>query len=187
MALADLQAKLRNPAAPQLDRVVAAIGIVEAGLNRFGPGGADDTNYGIEQALLDKWQAAAGLPTFDVAALTWPTAQAIYKEWFYDPCRGGELPFGPALLLTDMAVQHGQDRAVRVAQRAYDLREDGKVGLPGSAKRLTIDTLCTQPLWRLDAARAHHYTTLAKYPQFGSGWQNRRARITAIALLGKDL
>jgi lysozyme family protein len=109
------------------------------------PGGA--TKCGISQRLLDSLgvtRDSVGAP-HSVDAVTPTIAERIGRALFWEPVRASELyDESPALALAlyDCAFQSGPDRAVRIIQRALDVKADGAMG----PKTLAAASSCLSPL-----------------------------------------
>lgn len=126
------------------------------------PGGA--TNRGITQATYDAWRRAKKLPPRPVREITGEEVKAIYRERYWNPIRGDDLPPALALAAFDTAVNMGVAAA----------REGLKVANGD---------------WRLLIAwRIRRYTSLRKragpgqrtlWETFGAGWMNRLADLLA--------
>lgn len=160
----------------QVERVIDAILAVEGGYSNHpaDPGGA--TQYGITSAVYTYWQDFKHLAALQpIERITLAEAEQIYRELYYEPLGADRLPFPTALLLVDAAVQHGLGVATKLLQRAAGVKEDHYLG------PVTLKAALVSPLWKLNAVRAHHYSTLDKYPTFGVGWQNRLAQLVARA------
>ena len=67
-------------------------------------------------------------PKVDIAALTRPGAEELYREHYWDELRCGEMPAGVALAVFDYAVPCGPPRAARGLQRIVGASVDGRVG-----------------------------------------------------------
>ena len=129
------------------------------------PGG--ETKYGISKRAY---------PTLDIQALTREQAAAIYRRDYWDAVRGDALPEALAVAVFDAAVNLGVSRAIKMLQRALDVRDDGVFG-PKTLKAAQKAT-GTLTLGRLLTERVLYYTQLPTWSRFGAGWT---ARVIALA------
>lgn len=130
------------------------------------PGGL--TQFGISQRAY---------PNVDIRALTKLKAGEIYHADYWLPIRGDELPEAVAIVLFDMAVNMGRDRAVRLLQRALNIPQDGLLGprtiaacINGSRRAVALN---------LTAERVIAYTGMRGFDTYGRGWL-RRSITTAL-------
>lgn len=130
------------------------------------PGGL--TNFGISQRAY---------PDVDIRGLTKMKAAEIYHRDYWLPIRGDELPEPVAIVLFDMAVNMGVDRAVRLLQRSLRLPQDGLLG-PRTIAACLNGTRRTVAL-NLTAERVIAYTGMRGFDVFGRGWL-RRSITTAL-------
>lgn len=123
------------------------------------PGGL--TNFGISRRAY---------PDADIRGMTRKQAVEIYHRDYWLPVSGDSLPEPVALILFDMAVNMGRDRAVRVLQRACKVKEDGRLGPQ------TIAACVAQrdglPL-ALTRERILAYAETANFNIYRRGWVNR--------------
>jgi len=85
------------------------------------------TKYGITQSTLGRWLGQAASDE-EVKGLTLKTAGDIYLKWYWTTPRANQLPANLRLTYFDMCVNHGQGNAVRILQKAINLRARG--GIP---------------------------------------------------------
>jgi lysozyme family protein len=128
-----------------------------------GVGKCNGTKYGI---------SAASFPTLDIKNLTLDAAKAIYREKYWTPIRGDELPPGLSLLCLDAAVNCGPDTAIRWLQRACKVPVDGRLGPMTIAAASTVGTDAAFHLERVKAM-----TSLASWTTFSRGWAIRLATL----------
>ncbi len=139
-----------------------------------GRGLCHGTKYGI---------AASGHPTLNIAALTLPQAQAIYRSGYWQPIEGDALPPMLALLAFDAAVNNGVSHAVRWLQMAAGVPPDGDFGpatlaaLRAAAAR-DVDALMIE----FSAQRLMYMTALPTWREFGLGWARRLCGLPIKAL-----
>lgn len=123
------------------------------------------------------------LPVTDdtIRQLTKDQAAFIFKRAFWDKVKCGDLPLRPAVLLYDMAVNHGAKTAVKLCQRGVNavfgkgtLVEDGLMG-PKTRDALSKDTLALA-LAIIQKRRDYYQAIVANNPSrkvFLKGWLNR--------------
>lgn len=129
-----------------------------------GVGALKGTNWGI---------AASSYPSVNIRALTREQAIAIYRRDFWDAVRGDVLPPAVAYQALDVAINHGQDRARRMLQRAAGVVDDGRIGPITLAALRQADP--NDLVFRFLAERLEFYTSLSTWPTFGKGWTRRVA------------
>jgi lysozyme family protein len=141
------------------------------------PGGR--TNRGVTQRVYDDWRAASGLPKRDVWDMDPPETEAIYRQLYWHPIRGDDLPPGVDYAVFDFAVNSGVKRAARFLQNAAGVVADGVIGpqtlnaVRGIPPMLLIRAVCDA---RLDFLR--HLET---FDRFGRGWTARVKEVQAQA------
>ena len=144
------------------------------------PGGA--TNMGITRRTLAKWRGVAlrDLPKSEVRDLSRAEAAAIYKNAYWDPIRGDELPPGLAYALFDFAVNSGPARAVRFLQRIVGTVQDGLLG------GITLRAIARMPvpyiIRTLCDNRLAWMRRLPTWDAFGRGWSRRVNGVREAAL-----
>lgn len=130
------------------------------------PGGL--TNFGISQRAY---------PDLDIRRLTRQQAMEIYHRDYWLPIRCDELPAPVAIVLFDMAVNMGRDRAVRLLQRALNIPQDGLIGPRTVAA--CINGTRRGVATNLTTERVIAYTGMRGFDTFGRGWL-RRSITTAM-------
>lgn len=123
------------------------------------------------------------LPVCDatILQLTKDQAAFIFKKAFWDKVKCGDLPLRLAVILYDMAVNHGARTAVKLCQRGANaafgrgtLEEDGLMG-PKTREALSKDTLALA-LAIIQKRRDYYQAIVASRPSqkvFLKGWLNR--------------
>ena len=144
------------------------------------PGGT--TNYGISirfAGSIDLDIDGDGQTTnADIIALTPERAREVFKQYFWNENKCGEMPAGVGYALFDGAVNQGSI-AVKYLQRASGAYADGLVGLQtlgavrSADKAKLLDDYCTM--------RALHYAGLSTFKMFGRGWFKRLFRVHRLA------
>jgi len=140
------------------------------------PGGA--TNFGVTQATLSKARGRA-VTKAEVRALSRDEAAAIYRQLYWAPIGGDDLPSGVDVAVFDHAVNSGPAAALRTLRAA--------LGLPLAASLST--TLAASANTRADALvrelcrrRMSFLRGLRTFPAFGRGWTRRVDAVQAAAL-----
>jgi uncharacterized protein (TIGR02594 family) len=137
------------------------------------PGGP--TNMGVTLATLTRWRGRE-VTAEDVKALTRDEARQIYREYYWKPISGDQLPPPVALMTFNAAILNGVARAARFLQVALNrqglgIREDGEIGPE------TLGAVAKSDLKRLvrDYAteQLSYLHTRPGWPTFGTGWTNR--------------
>lgn len=128
------------------------------------PGGR--TIYGItERDHPDLW--TAGPPSLNVC-------KQRYREQYWEPIKGDQLPWPMSLFVFDAAVNQGAKPAVMMLQRALDTAQDGILG------RQTLALAAKATDWHLGrymAFRALRYQGTRNFDRFGEGWLTRIFRV----------
>lgn len=131
------------------------------------PGG--ETKYGISKR---------SYPNFDIQRLTIDKAKDIYLNDYWKVCKCDSLPWPLSAFVFDSAVNQGTDPAIRMLQRALDVKDDGIIG------KITLGVAQTSTLWhwaRYLTYRAQRYNQNLNANHFGEGWLIRLFRIAMEA------
>ena len=161
------------------DRALAAVLKSEGGYSndRGDPGGP--TNWGITIADARRyWKSDA--TAADVRKMPLSIAKIIYREHYWDPLRGDDLPAGVDYAVFDYGVNSGVDRAAKVLQGILGVARDGKIGPKtlAAAKAANaadlVNKICDQRVSFL-----HRLTT---WSFFGRGWTRRVHDVRLLAL-----
>lgn len=127
------------------------------------PGG--ETNYGITKR---------NYPKLDIKNLTKAEAVAIYKRDYWLSYLD-ELPYPVAAKVFDMIVNMGIRQAIKLAQRAAGVPDDGVLGA------ITAKALIDTPVEKICEQQEKFYNTLAttkpKLRVFLKGWLKRASWI----------
>ena len=88
-----------------------------------------ETKYGISKRAY---------PNEDIKNLTLERAQEIYKRDYWNRCKCDQLPDCLSIAVFDFAVNSGTNRAIKLLQKALDVKADGIIGNQtiGAANRL---------------------------------------------------
>ena len=136
--------------------------------NPIDPGGI--TNLGVTKAV---WEAWVGHPVDEkvMRSLTPEYVAPMYKQKYWTPCFGDDLPKGLDYAVFDFAVNAGPGRAVKTLQQAIGCVPDGSIG-PRTMG--IIHNTDVQKLVELFSnARIDFYKGLKTFPVFGNGWIKR--------------
>lgn len=133
------------------------------------PGGL--TKYGISQRAF---------PSLDIANLTQVQAADIYRQHYWRPVRGDDLPACVAMCVFDSAVNQGQGYAARTLQRAVGESADGVLG-PKTMAAISR-TSPTAIVERVMQLRAEMYLKSSGFVHYGRGWMRRVVSVTVAAM-----
>lgn len=139
------------------------------------PGGP--TNLGVTQATLTvarRRHPDLRLPE-RVGSLTRAQAREIYLRDYWRPSHCEDMPAPVALVVFDMAINHGTGAAIRILQRSLRVKDDGAFG-PKSRAALD-DAMLNGLLIEMAAQRQVFYAALPTFATFGLGWARRMQRI----------
>lgn len=144
-------------------------------------GGA--TQFGITLATLKRWRQSQGekreITADDVKALTKDEAGAIYRNWYWNPIRGDELPRGVDLIVFDFGVNAGPATSAKMLQKIVGADPDGAIG-PATLRCVAL----MKPRDIIDEMarrRLAYYKGLDDWDVFGKGWTNRTEIVAAAA------
>lgn len=113
----------------------------------------------------------------------WPPTreQAIelYRQDYWTPCKCSSLPAPIALLVFDSAVNQGPAAAIRLLQKALNVRADGVIGNEtlSAIQRSSLRLLVAEFV----ARRAFQYSLHPQVGRFGLGWFRRLASCHQLA------
>ena len=158
---------------------LAAVLIHEGGFvnDPLDPGGA--TNRGVTQAVYDDWRINERLVPRSVRFINDYEVATIYRNRYWNPVKGDDLPSGLDYCLFDFAVNSGTNRAARYLQRAAGVLDDGKIGpitlaaVNAKGAECLIGAVCS--------ARQAFLEQLPTFARFGRGWTTRVAEVRAKA------
>ena len=120
----------------------------------------------------------------DIRSLTLDGARAIYKEHFWRPIRGDDLPAAIALAVFDMAVTSGVGDAAKALQAAVGALEDGIIGSQTilALNAVIMGRSVARVLTEIHTIRLRKFASNDDFEVFGDGWFSRTLRIHALAL-----
>lgn len=140
------------------------------------PGGA--TMKGITLAVYRRYRPNA--TKADLLAISDTEVEMIYRDGYWSPVRGDDLPAGIDLATFDFGVNSGVSRASKYLQRAVGVEADGKIGnVTLSAVRSASGKEVIQ---RLCGSRLSFVQGLGTFATFGKGWSRRIANVEAKAV-----
>lgn len=140
------------------------------------PGGA--TMKGVTLAVYRKYRPGASKA--DLRAISETEVEMIYRDGYWKPIKGDDLPYGVDLATFDFGVNSGVSRASKYLQRVVGVDQDGKIGsgtlsaVRSASGKEVIQGLCGS---RLSFVRA-----LGTFKVFGKGWSRRIADVEARAV-----
>jgi lysozyme family protein len=145
--------------------------------NSHDPGGA--TNDGVTQAVYDDWRASRHLPEQTVKLIGKGEVEGIYRDLYWRPIHGDELPAGVDYAVFDFAFNSSVNRAARFLQRMVGVAEDGQIGPASLAAVRAMSPV--QLIDRLCDARLIFLRSLSSWKYFGKGWATRVSDVRAVS------
>ena len=133
------------------------------------------TRFGISQAAF---------PHVDIAGLTRANAIELYRQFYWDANRCGELPPALAVILFDGAVQHRHGVAAKLLQQSLGVPADGDIGplTIAAARRAGVVEAVTQYMARRAELYSYIVTANSSQSVFLKGWYVRLFRVHQFAL-----
>lgn len=128
------------------------------------PGGA--TRWGVTERVARSNGYTGRMQDFPIEQ-----ARAIYFKAYFQAASADKMPAPIAFNVFDAAVNHGVGLAIRLAQKALGVADDGKVGAQTIAAAQAIDPW--RFLAKFNAQRADLYNDLRHFNTFGRGWTQR--------------
>lgn len=110
------------------DRALAITLAHEGGVSNHAADRGGLTKWGVTQGAYDRWRARTGQAPRPVTEMSEAEMRAIYLEEYWRPARCEDLPEELALVVFDMAVNSGVERATRALQRVLRVTVDGVAG-----------------------------------------------------------
>ena len=147
------------------------------------PGG--ETQWGITSPPL-RLAISTGIVPADttIKSLTQDQAKLIYKEFYWLPIKGDQLPWPLCVFVFDSAVNQGATPAIKMLQRALKQPQDGILGVDTlEAATHASSFSCAQFM----VYRAMRYQSTKNADIYGVGWLTRIFDVTYKAGLVKDL
>jgi lysozyme family protein len=146
------------------------------------PGGA--TMYGVTKRA---WEAYVGHSVTDeqLRNITHEQITPFYRENYWDPVRGDDLPGGVDCLVFDICVNSGPHRAAIILQQSIldvsriGIRQDGAIGpkTVAAAHAVNVFDLIDRIAWR----RLTFYSQLRGWASFKGGWSRRTIETATFA------
>lgn len=140
------------------------------------PGGA--TMKGITLATYRRHRS--GATKAQLRAISDAEVEAIYRDGYWRPVKGEDLPAGIDLATFDYGVNSGPGTATKQLQRVLGVTADGVIG-PNTLKAVKIEP-AADVIKKLCARRLGALRSLAIWNTFGKGWSRRVTSIEASAL-----
>lgn len=149
------------------------------------PGGK--TNQGVIQRVYDGYRRRKGMKPRDVYLLEDAERDEIYRDQYWTPIRGDDLPAGVDLVVYDGAVNSGPVQSIKWLQRAltdaglYHGSIDGHVG-EGTLSAIEQHTDIFALIKAICGRRMTFLKALKVWPTFGKGWTRRVADVQRAAI-----
>lgn len=132
------------------------------------PGG--ETKYGVSKKAY---------PELDIPNLTEDRARSIYfRDYFVGP-KISLLPTSLAIVTTDMAINMGVRRTVKLLQSILEVKADGVIGPKTLDAAFKADPISASFL--LTSVRILAYSSMDHYDRFKQGWIIRAMSIQEVA------
>jgi len=140
------------------------------------PGGA--TMKGVTLATYRRFKP--GATKAQLRAITDAELETIYRDGYWKPVRGDDLPVGVDLSMFDYGVNSGPGRAIKDAQRVVGVPVDSRMG-PVTLQAI-LKTPARQFIKAHCAKRLGLVQSLKIWDTFGKGWSRRIASVEAVGL-----
>lgn len=140
------------------------------------PGGA--TMRGVTLAVYRRYRP--GATKAELRAISDIEVQAIYRDGYWNPIKGDDLPVGVDLATFDFGVNSGVSRATKYLQRAVGVTADGVIGT--GTLRAVRSASGKEVIQRLCGSRLSFVQALSTFGTFGKGWSRRIADVEAKAV-----
>lgn len=133
---------------------------------------------GITLAVYRRYRP--GATKLDLRSISDIEVQAIYRDGYWNPIKGDDLPIGVDLATFDFGVNSGVSRASKYLQRALRVEADGKIGNVTIAAARSASG--KEVIQRLCGSRLSFVQALSTFGTFGKGWSRRIADVEAKAV-----
>ena len=134
------------------------------------PGG--ETKFGISKRAF---------PDVDIKELTREDAKKLYKEYYWERYRAGDLPDTLRYIYFDMCINIGYRGSVKILQRACNSKNKEDIDVDGGIGRMTLKASLRVEDWRLRAYRVKYYADLVsskpKLEKYWVGWFRRSCEV----------
>lgn len=138
-------------------------------------GGA--TNRGITQKTYDGHRRRKGLPIRAVRGITPAEVAEIYRDQYWVPIRGDQLPSGVDYAVFDYGVNSGVSRAIKHLQEVLGVKVDGVIGeltLAAIEEREPVELIEAYVERRMRFLRGIKSSSgQGGWKKFGKGWTRR--------------
>lgn len=171
----------------RFDTCLAVIAKLEGGTSNHPADKGGLTMAGVTQTTYDGYRRRKGLPLRQVTQSTPAERSEIYRSQYWTSVRGDELPPPLDLVIFDMAVNSGPDRAIKTLQRALGVTADGAFGnqtlraLQEDTAAGQVNNLVRQVLEEREAFYRGLVAKDASQKVFLTGWLNRLDVLEAMA------
>jgi lysozyme family protein len=137
------------------------------------PGGA--TMKGITLNTYRRWKP--GATKYQLSVISHSEVEMIYRDGFWKPVRGDQLPAGVDAAVFDYGVNSGPPRAIKEMQRVLGTTADGEIGPATMGKLRVADG--KRVIQKLCARRLSFMQSLKIWNTFKRGWARRVADVEA--------
>lgn len=155
--------------------------VIEGGFSDHINDSGGKTMYGVTERVARAWGYKGKMRD-----LSKKEAIAILKQEFWDKIRLDEVKDDElSALIFDASVNHGQPRAIILAQRAYNVLSEEPIVVDGIIGKNTLKALNGYPdkfklrFWFLNVRSKFFYDIISNDPSqkvFKNGWTNRLTR-----------
>jgi lysozyme family protein len=141
-------------------------------------GGA--TDHGIIQREYNAWRVTQHLPTQNVKLIGYPSeTDAIYWSQYWLPyCP--LMKTGPDLTLFNFGINAGITEAIKILQRAVNVRDDGHFGIITQTAINAADPL--KLIYAFTLKEESFYRSLPTFKYFGNDWIGRCERCEKLSI-----
>lgn len=140
------------------------------------PGGA--TMKGVTLATFRRYHPNA--TKHDLKAIGVDDLRTIYRDGYWRPVRGDDLPAGVDFATFDFAVNSGPSRSAKYLQAVVGVERDGKIGVKTLTAVRNLSGM--DVIKKLCAKRLSFVRGLSTFDVFGRGWSRRIAEVEAKAV-----
>ena len=146
------------------------------------PGGM--TNLGVTRRTLEGWLGRK-VSEAEMRALTVEQVLPIYHRNYWMATRCDELPAGVDMMIFDLAVNSGPQRAIRMLQKAINqlgrvrVVVDGRIGPKTLSAARAVNSL--DLIKEIANTRLWFFLDLSTFRTFGRGWMRRLMDVSVDA------
>ena len=134
------------------------------------PGG--ETNFGISKKAY---------PNIGIKYLNEKQAKDIYYNDYWLKCKCHKLPGPIAIFLFDTSINIGQTKAIKILQKASNVKRDGIIGPITLASIKSRGNM--QIIKKMAMLRIMFYMRLSNFNKYGNGWLQRTIGISILSFL----